>query len=245
MGAWAGNMGMAVAVSHEAQQPAQAVREATCRRCLATGAVLPKAHLVRFVVAPDGTVTPDVAGRLPGRGFWVAADRRALGRAVAKGMFQRAAHRAGIAGPIRVSERLADEVAAVLRRRCCETLGLARRSGQAVAGHDKVKGWLKSGRAGLLVQAADGADAGRTRLERLAHGVGAAVVGELWAAEIGQAFGREMVVHAALERGGLSDRLQVDAARLRGLHDQQTSPNGGKVDETTTGADDAAAAGGH
>ena len=45
------------------------------RRCIATGAVQPRAGLIRFVVSPDGMIVPDLGGKLPGRGIWVAADR--------------------------------------------------------------------------------------------------------------------------------------------------------------------------
>ncbi|MBC7156104.1 MAG: DUF448 domain-containing protein, partial [Rhodobacteraceae bacterium] len=64
------------------------------RRCIATGLSAPTAGLVRFVVGPDGVVWPDVAAKLPGRGIWVSAERAALDRAVAKGLFSRAAKRA-------------------------------------------------------------------------------------------------------------------------------------------------------
>ena len=63
------------------------------RRCLVTGEVRPCAELIRFVVSPEGRVLPDLAGDLPGRGLWVAADRAALERAGAKGLFARAARR--------------------------------------------------------------------------------------------------------------------------------------------------------
>ncbi|HLF58858.1 MAG TPA: DUF448 domain-containing protein, partial [Alphaproteobacteria bacterium] len=46
---------------------------APVRRCLATGTLRPKAELVRFVLAPDGTVVPDINERLPGRGLWLTA----------------------------------------------------------------------------------------------------------------------------------------------------------------------------
>ena len=45
------------------------------RRCLATGAVRPKAALIRFVLGPEGRIVPDVAGNLPGRGLWLTARR--------------------------------------------------------------------------------------------------------------------------------------------------------------------------
>ena len=53
-------------------------RETPERRCIVTRETGPKAGLIRFVIGPDGEVTPDLAGKLPGRGLWVAADRATL-----------------------------------------------------------------------------------------------------------------------------------------------------------------------
>jgi len=39
------------------------------RRCIVSGEVLPEAKLIRFVVSPDGEITPDIAAKLPGRGI--------------------------------------------------------------------------------------------------------------------------------------------------------------------------------
>ena len=46
------------------------------RRCIASGELRPKAELIRFVADPGGTVVPDLAGRLPGRGGRAGARRR-------------------------------------------------------------------------------------------------------------------------------------------------------------------------
>ena len=59
------------------------------RRCLASGETAEKETLVRFVLAPDGRVVPDLAERLPGRGAWVSAWREAVDQVVAKGLFAR------------------------------------------------------------------------------------------------------------------------------------------------------------
>ena len=77
-------------------------------------------------VAPDGTVVPDIGERLPGRGLWLTARRDIVAAASGKGLFAKAA-RAAAAAPA----DLADQVEALLARRCCELLGLARRAGQA------------------------------------------------------------------------------------------------------------------
>ncbi len=50
------------------------------RRCIVSGEVGPKAGLIRFVTGPDGTVLPDLLGKLPGRGFWVTSTREALAK---------------------------------------------------------------------------------------------------------------------------------------------------------------------
>ena len=75
------------------------------RKCIVTGEVLPKAALIRFVVGPDGVVVPDIAGKLPGRGVYVSADRAALEKAVAKRLFAR-----GFKRPVTVPEGMVDEI---------------------------------------------------------------------------------------------------------------------------------------
>jgi len=115
-----------------------------------------KAALVRFVVAPDGTLVPDVAARLPGRGLWLTARRDIVEAAMAKRLFGRAARK-----PVTVSADLADRVELLLRQRCADLIGLARRSGKAVAGYEKVRSALRDGDAAILLAAADGGEGGR------------------------------------------------------------------------------------
>ena len=76
-----------------------------------------------------------------------------LGRA-----FARAAR-----GPVTVPPDLPAVLEAALVRRIGELLGLARRAGQAVAGFDKAREWLRSGRGRLILQASDGSVAERAR----------------------------------------------------------------------------------
>ena len=61
------------------------------RKCIATGDVRPKSELIRFVVGPDHSIYPDLAGKLPGRGIWVSANAKALETAVKKNHFPSAA----------------------------------------------------------------------------------------------------------------------------------------------------------
>ena len=42
---------------------------------------------IRFVLGPDNEIVPDLQQKLPGRGVWLAADRKALERALAENRF--------------------------------------------------------------------------------------------------------------------------------------------------------------
>lgn len=181
----------------------------------------PRGGLVRFVVGPDDEIVPDVDERLPGRGVWVTADRAMLERAVEKRLFGRGARQA-----VRVDPGIADRVEALLARRCIELLALARRAGSAVAGLAKVRQALETGRPGVLLEAADGAEDGRARLRALAGD--RPVVAILTAAELAGAFGREHTVHGFVDSGGpgggLADRLRRNADRLVGFRGPTPGP---------------------
>jgi uncharacterized protein len=175
-----------------------------------TGAIGDRGALLRFVVAPDGTVVPDIEARLPGRGLWLTPRRDIVDRAVARRAFARAARR-----PVTVPPELADRIEALLARRCCDNLGLTRRAGLAVAGFERVGEAIRRGRVGLLLAALDAVGGGSGRLAAL--GGGLATVRVLTAAELGAAFGRECIVHAAVADGPLCRRLALDLSRLAGL----------------------------
>jgi uncharacterized protein len=175
-----------------------------------TGEIRDRGVLLRFVVGPDGAIVPDVEARLPGRGLWLTPRRDIVERAVAKRIFARAARR-----PVAASPELVDRIENLLARRCCDALGLARRAGLAVAGFDRVGEAVRHGRVGLLLSALDGAAAGTRKLAALGRDLPSASV--LTAAELGAAFGRERIVHAAVGGGPLCRRLVLDLSRLAGL----------------------------
>ncbi len=185
------------------------------RKCIVTGESQPKAGLIRFGLGPDAQVVPDVLGRLPGRGMYVVADRAAIAKAAAKGLFARAARQAVV-----VPDALADDVERQLAKRVVELISLARKAGAAVMGFEKVKDWLTKGQAAILIQASDGSERGKTKLHP-PEGPDT-FIGCLTAGELGLAFGREHAIHGALASGGLTDRVVEEAARLAGLRKQMS-----------------------
>lgn len=188
------------------------------RRCIATGASSDRARLVRFVLTPDGAVVPDVNENLPGRGLWVTCTRTAVETARRQKLFTKAAR-----ATVRVPDELARQVEELLSRRCRDILGLAVRAGQAIFGYQKVREWLIAGKAGLLLEASDGALGDRGKLRALSGGL--QVVDVLTAQELGAAVGRERFVHGAIAPGRLSDRFAREASRLAGF---RTGPDSGQ-----------------
>jgi predicted RNA-binding protein YlxR (DUF448 family) len=185
------------------------------RRDLVTGIVMPENRLMRFAAAPDGAVVPDVAAKLPGRGLWVEATAKAVATAVEKKLFARAAKAQVTATP-----DLVQRTEKALVARMIGDLGLARRSGALVLGFDNVLRELEGPRPPkVLIEAFDGAADGKRKLYAAAHRLelACAVVETLTSAELGLALGRENVIHAAVQPGGLAERLTFDAERLSGF----------------------------
>jgi predicted RNA-binding protein YlxR (DUF448 family) len=179
------------------------------RKCIATGEVQPKYGLIRFVVGPEAQIVPDIAGKLPGRGIYVAADRAALDKAVEKNLFTRAARQ-----PLTVPANMTDLIEGMLAQRTVDLISLARKGGNAVAGYERVKDWLMKEEATVLIQASDGSERGKSKLSTPHRG---SFIGWLTANELGRAFGRQTTIHAALGAGGLAQRVVEEAARLKGL----------------------------
>jgi predicted RNA-binding protein YlxR (DUF448 family) len=178
---------------------------------------LPKERMIRFVVAPDRQIVPDInarlAGRagLPGRGIWLSARRDVIETARTRGAFARAAR-----GPVTVPADLLAILQTGMARRIGDTLGLARRAGQAVAGFTRAREWLDAGRVGLVIEASDGSAGERARFLGPRAGK-VPVVTPLDAASLGTVFARDHVVHIAVAPGRLAELLRLDAERLAGL----------------------------
>ena len=180
--------------------------------------------MIRFVVAPDGSLTPDLAETLPGRGLWVTAARDIL---AAPGLAKAAAR--SVRKPVSVPAGLPDTVERLLAQRCRATLGLARRAGLVDGGFDKARTAIVDGGATLLLTARDSAGRDSRELGRRAAALPRPVriATALDSAELGAAFGRERLVHVAVADSPLADRLYRDLQRLAGVR-RADVPRGSK-----------------
>jgi len=185
-------------------------RSEPTRKCIATGEVCPRDALIRFVVGPGAKIYPDLGQKLPGRGIWVKAERAAIEKAVQKGLFSR-----GAKMKVHAEPDLADQLEALVHHRLLQAVALARKAGQALCGLEKVKAVLVSGEAEVLLQASDGSARGKTAL-RPPNGE-ESWIQALSGDELGLAFGRDNVIHAAILSGGFTDRVLFEANRLKAL----------------------------
>jgi len=191
------------------------------RRCIVTRERAPREKMIRFVVGPaagdhaGGKIVPDIAATLPGRGIWLSARADVIETARKRGVLARIGGKLAH-GPVVVPPDLLEILQAGLVRRIGELLGLARRAGQAICGFEKARPWLSSGRAGLVLQAADGSVAERARFLS-GHAGRIAAATPLSAAALGAIFGRDPVVHVVVAPGRLAAALAMECERLAGL----------------------------
>ncbi len=185
------------------------------RLCAVTRLEKPRAELLRFVADPSGRMVTDPGAVLPGRGVWVTAERAALAEALKAKVFARSLKR-----QVTVDSDLADQVEAMFRRRALDALSIARKAGSVTTGFAQVDAAIEAGDAVALFHAADAAEGGRDKLDRKFKairrdsGLPAVIEAVFTIEEMSLAIGRTNVVHAALKRGGATDRLLHETGRF-------------------------------
>lgn len=178
------------------------------RTCIVSGLAMPPEGLVRFALAPDGRVVPDVAGSLPGRGVWVESRRDVLLQAVAKNAFARAMRR-----KVDAPETLADLVPELLRKRMLDLLSISRKSGGLIGGFEKVKAALDKGQVKILLHAREATPDGIRKLYP-----GEVPVLQIFSrAELEKITTQSGVTHLAVLHAGLAKQILMEAQRFAGF----------------------------
>jgi predicted RNA-binding protein YlxR (DUF448 family) len=208
--------------------PADA-RHGLTRLCLATGEVTPTEEMIRYVIAPDGAIVPDLSRKLPGRGAWITGNAAALKTAIEKKAFARA-----FRGKGKADKELPDLVERLLFRAALDSLSLANKAGQVVTGFEKVKERLTGKRAIALLHASEAAEDGRQKLNAVAKSMGPEALPEirLFSGEqLDLALGRSNVVHAALLDHAASRAFLANCLRCQRWREQ--SPRGQETSDRT------------
>lgn len=178
------------------------------RTCAVTRARFAPEEMIRFVLSPDGEVTPDIRRRLPGRGLWIAARADSVRLALKRQVFSRQLRRrprgdAKPSGPpIAAPADLAERVDALLARDALQSLSIANKAGAVVAGFAKAEAALAEERPTALLSASEGGADGQRKLRaalRRRWGEAAVLTQDIniFASEqLDLALGRTNVIHA-------------------------------------------------
>ncbi|WP_208976241.1 RNA-binding protein [Polycladidibacter stylochi] len=188
--------------------------EPTERTCAVTREVKPVEQLVRFVLAPDGSVVADVKKILPGRGVWVTAKRSKVEEAIKRNVFAR-----GFKEQVIAEEGLADQLDYMLEQMALAAMSLSRKAGDLSTGFTKVEAALRSEQVLALVHATDASEDGTKKLAAIAASVNSktnlqGVIRLFTSAQMSLSLGRANVIHAALLPGQAGRNFWAQAQRL-------------------------------
>ncbi len=162
---------------------------------------------------------PDIAGKLPGRGVWTLANRDALEAAVKNGGFKR-----GLKTNVMIGDDVVEQTEQLLRLKVLSLIPMALKAGQAYMGFDQVKSAAGSEPLAWRIEASNGSEGGRGKIRVLTRAISAElgqtptpVIGCFSSSELGKAFGREDLVHAAIKFGPMRASFDHAAQRLSGF----------------------------
>jgi len=218
------------------------------RSCVVSRAVKSPDDLIRFVVGPDGMLTPDLRRKLPGRGVWTSLSAKTVTEAVKRKAFERS-----LKTKITVPNDLVAMIDGLMLRDALQALAMANKAGLVSSGFAKVEAVIGSGRCAAVIEASDGADDGRRKIgqamkraeiARETSGLKARktpVVAIFAAADLELALGRAHVIHAALAPGPAAEGFLSRWRRLvryrtddAGATEPDSPANSDLLDERTT-----------
>ncbi len=189
------------------------------RSCLSCRRVADKDELLRFVLAPDRTLVPDLQAKLPGRGAYTCQKRSCLRAAAAKKQFARS-----FKGEVRCGtpDELVSIVAARMEERIAGYLALANKAGKVVSGGDTVVELLTKRTPGIICIAADISPDIGEKVAHLAVRAGVEQFSLFDKERLGALIGKGLRSVVAVERGGFSETIKKELERYRNFFEGGT-----------------------
>ncbi len=186
------------------------------RSCLGCGATTDKGALLRFVLGPDGFLTPDLKGKLPGRGAYICPLRSCLGLAIKKKRFP-ASFKSPVSGIDQ--EKIVFAIRTIVTERVRGYLSLAAKAGEVFSGSDAVAGRLRGGKVGVLFIATDLSEESRKKFSAMAGHAGVELVAMFDKESLGTLIGKEHRGVVAVEPGGFIAPIKRELEIYRNFFD--------------------------
>lgn len=195
------------------------------RTCIVSGAKGAPEAMLRFALAPDGSVVLDIRRKLPGRGVWTRLSAEAVRLAAQKQAFSRA-FRVRADAPATLSA----DVDGLLERDALQSLAMANKAGLVAVGAFKTKSAIGKGDVAALIEAGDGAPDGarkvaqalRTKFGQIAATI--PVIDVFSSEHLSLALGKANVIHAALKSGAPTLAFLARVERLRRYRTSEQDP---------------------
>ncbi|MBO6917092.1 MAG: RNA-binding protein [Rhizobiaceae bacterium] len=201
------------------------------RMCIVTREKLAADQLIRFVLAPDGALIPDIKQKLPGRGCWVTAQATYIDQAQKNGLFARS-----LKTKIEIPGSLSQLVDELMSKSTLGMINMARKAGQFITGSSKVDHAVRNGEALASFHTTDAADDGVRKLNQARTFFSKMAEVEIIPSfrlfsndEMSQAFGEGNYVHGAALAGSAGDNVVKRAsilANYRGLDNDKSVVDG-------------------
>ncbi len=189
-------------------------KEEPKRTCIGCRESLEKSKLLRFVLAPDGSVVPDLLNKLPGRGAYTCMQATCIYKACERNQFSRA-FKTNV--PVADPKVLQAWVIRSMEERIASYLALANKAGKVVSGSDLVADMIKRKASvrKLILLAIDISEDIGNRLRGLAdlHGVAHAT---LFSKDyFGELLGKGLRSVVAVQGDGFVDTMTNEIDRYR------------------------------
>lgn len=189
-------------------------KEEPKRTCLGCRESLDKSKLLRFVLAPDGAVVPDLTNKLPGRGAYTCMKASCLRKACDRNQFSRAFKtNVSVSDP----DGLQAWVIRSMEDRIASYLALANKAGKVTSGSDLVADTLrkKTPVKKLILLAIDISEDIGNKLRGLADLHGVAHVTIFTKDHFGELLGKGLRSVVAVQGDGFVDTMSKEIDRYR------------------------------
>jgi predicted RNA-binding protein YlxR (DUF448 family) len=164
--------------------------------------------LVRFALSLDDIIVPDITERLPGRGIWVSSQREILQKIEKKDFFSRAFKK-----KVEIPANIVEATVSASLAYVISLFALARKAGVVASGCETVKKACCKKPAAVYCLASDYSAASLEKIPGFTRDV--SKIGCLDRYELGQVFGADHIVYAALfGHNRLILRIVREAGRL-------------------------------
>jgi len=177
------------------------------RKCIVTGEVMEKSHLLRFVVTPDRILVPDLHKKLSGKGIYVSSSYKHLKYAIEKNLFAKV-----LKQNVKVTNELLPIVENILHKNALNAISLARKSGDAVIGFDKVMEAVTLKKVDFILEANNAGNDGHKKLQHKAENL---LIYRLFSVEeLDKALDKVNTVYLAFLKGRMSGMVEHNFKKL-------------------------------